>query len=1578
MICDLSKKALLEDLVTKDLGEIGLTPGRYYRTDYILDLMPKLHALSEKYYGTSFIEGDLSGNNLVRVSIMLPEDLIEAVQEDGTVDPGLGSIYRDNYFQLTAKAIRKVIGEDVPVLKDLIIRAQTQAIVSNQGRLRKALEDLPEDVQIDLQNIRTKLEALDQTDLEEMSEALSAYILEADTFTRKTLEKMQELDGDPDSFYKYMQLNQLVESYGEFFKELERYNAGNENPISQLIQRINFNVKAIENRYVEKALEFSLDKYDLVYEPILRKQRAELDRTVERLQRQLQETASEDVRERLSARIKELRENFDKEAPTRDRLRNILLGKEGDISMFTSYIRAGVANPDLIISGLVDAVKTELNQVERELIDLRQEASEYLEDYNQKGFNTQERFKELTEFYTEYYHKEGDVLERTRVKLLNDFDAKFLTDRSQFEARKEALRYRRDFMDEDTAVELDQLEKEFKEWRLANHEHKFVDYYYQVDKLLDEVVAGKTVREWRDESMLPKRQLLAEIRYQGYIPTNEQIQLIRELDSEFAKLRSFEGKVEGTPEHRIATVLEMHGQEMRHMREYQMTDKAWERFHQAVKEIEDRFRKGEITQEERANWYMMNTKEELHPQYWEKLNRIHEQLREVSRKFAALTGTKFEETEGGAYDKLRNLTRPYRDRNGVIDGSLASLELLDEVREEEQRILEERFNEVQWHGLSRADKVRLQELYNERDLQQTLYDYTKSEKVLEALNAVWAEINAINQRKTPVTEAIKELQLEQQKLFAELGEMSSKVNTDYYEAEYERQLTKYLAEKELSLIPVQEFELDEATYYAGEDGIWYVSYEGETTPLQDGQEIQAWRRSQERFFRGSEWYQANHVTEYKWDKQTEQWEVRRRPSYAWIHSRPSDPNDILENQPAWHWKEQQVFEKYRGEGPMKDQPLFNPNYSLDLRGKPMPKKAKWQNQRYQQLSDNSRTYLENMRGMYYKHQELLPESQRLIDALPAIERRNTLLENVLNPDAVRLKKQMSREVFLTDQDVDEAYGDVSNRLVKFQPMYFTGQIDPDVISLNIHESILKYSGQALKYSRLEKSTVPMVSATEAILTRYKPDLDQNNKVLRRLGMAKKLTKSEDYARLTLYNQFVDMLLFGEREVKSLSVEIGDKGILHTGVGANKTLEWKKIHGKLSGFRAFGMMVGSVLPQTANAANGIVQQIVKASMHKSGANFTYRSWAKAWTSLPRYLGDYFRDMQSPGNKSKFTLMMDYFQAIPNDVLNTVGYELEQSGIKRAMSTDIFFLVKNSVEFSLSATNFLAMARSTYVNPTTTLWDAFEVRNGRLELKEGLEFTTQQQDSFIRQLNAINMDVNGNYAQIDKTLAERNWWGSALFFMKKFMVPFFEARYSARRWSMANERYVEGYWRTGMKFGLSNLRYFRDPKMMLTSYNMLTEEEQLGVSRFVKELAIWALLATILGMFFDSDDEDRFQDLEKRSLAYQTLIYSLFKTRTEVETFMFPMNVNEVLKIAKRTPNDMFPLLTNIWDIAAKDFSADFLFEEDGDFLVKYKSSRGGVEKGDIRLMHDLAKMVGAMPYKVSDPVTGLRNLEFANR
>lgn len=1515
------------------------------------------------YYETIYVEGStLNASDLVRVKVRWPTEIEK--KDDPTLLDLSG---------LTEKALKDSLEREAGKVQVVYGNALQTLVTMTDKEFDKAYRELPTNMRNDLVSLRTTLQTLDPTDLANGVKGISAFLAEAKVMTEEVYDLIENIDrGVKDNFIVFLELNELVQQFRPLLEDLNPYVTTN--PIvGPLVRTALDKINLIERAYLDRAMDYALDVYDTMYSPKRAAAELKLKEQVERLEAMAKTSPKPEL---FLKKIDEVKAKFEETNPSLEKLRNTLLGNEADLSRLMNMIRASSAIPDVIIGGLSEHVRTQMNNTNRQLQIKRQEYSDALEAWNTSSLveNVQEKDKVFVETWSEFYEKDGEIVEQVLAGLIHEFDSAFDTELSLIRAASKTGKT----WDElklnpfiQPYAHYESLQAWERDFLRTNSSMPYTDYYYQVEDMLDVKVEGKTLREWRSESYEELNRLKNSIKLQGYVPTDDQIREYKRLSKERYKVFSTKNKVEGTPEYNVAKAMQAYYDERKKFVSQEVTDKTRASFERALNNVKRLEEKGNIPEGSTLKWLALNSEQTTSLEFKNEKARILNSLTDIDQKIRLLMGVPTKDKT--PWNNLTEITNPYYEDGEVIASMMPENEL-SMANELYKELLDSSSNDPRLMGLSEDLIKEFKALKMDENLANNDYDMEPSVQNQANLNTASARVaNFLKLHGKPLPQEVKTLQKAKNKLYDELNLLETRTVTSDYQGEYNRQLNLFM-EQQGENIPTM-FTLKGTKFYF-KDGKFRRIYLGEDVEVDQATYEQGYKNSFMHQFRQSEWFQDNHIFTKEFYKEGKKLKSRMvyKPTFPWQKSIPNNPKHILKNEPGGGWKESVVKDSFTLNG------VTTQIRNLEFKkgDKPTPKSSYKKNQRFTDLKDNERAYYDFIWKNYMLDQEIYPSGFRMGRRLPAIERNSSVLDVAMNLNldtGSRLLEQAGRKFYSDAQDYDDSYGDNRNR--KFLPVYLTGNLDPNLQDYNLHRIFLTYSREAMKYKELQDNSLPLIKATEAVMGN--PEYGSSRTM--KDANVQKTKRGSNNERILLLREVADMLIYGEHEKKSEGFTVtpdtwifGKIKSLH-----GKNFRWEKIFGTLLGARAAGLMMNSFLPQIPNYLNGLFQQLIETAGAKGLANFTFNQWQQAQReTMSTHLVSYAKDMQKTGNKSKFTLMLEYFDAIPGELLDNVGYERDNNGIRKLLSSDIMYLVKNSVEWELAASTFIAFSKNYMINGVS-LWDSFEERKGLLEVKEGLEVTPQIIDDISSRVRKLQWEVNGNYAKFDKSLLEKEWYGRAAFFLKKFMVPFFERRIGLRRFSAITGEATEGYWLLGgktlvnmLQTSVSNFALLRDPRSLSGMMDLYTPEEKDALQKFGVEVMMFTILYVMASLAWDDEDEDRFKDLKKANFMQQMYVYSLLKTRREVETFIFPLNLNELVVNFERSFQETFPIIKQSFDILRRDFDIDEPY-----FLATYKRDTGEKEKGDTRLYWSLAKLLGRSATKF-DPVEGIRAVEAVQR
>lgn len=1552
--CDLTIKTALKNRIAEQLKDLGYKEGNFYPIEKMTmndeQELKKLNKLQAYYPGVRVYE---LGEETIKIQITVT---------DQALDEFRSNMEEDDYSELSNDNLEALFNERREEFKTFVDEARLalEQLTKIEQVKKQVFENIPAAIMTRLWSLKRELD--EHNDWEGIVKGYVGYLLENRDIIEVVTNKLREISKeDPLAYPKMNQLMHLINTSRHIFEDINHFfnKYAPDNRLNKLSEEVLNNIRLADQIIIDAAKDFAIDILGNDYKAKYDEMKAELDSYI-RAQESLR---SNDAKRNaiIDKNIQKAKDNFERHAPSLDRLNALITGAEGDISWFHAYAQAGITNPDLIVAGFMGKIKEAYRDVNGKVVefqnDLAQKHQEYLERTGKSDMNPEKLFHDFVEeVEIWFYNHETDQIESVKeVHLVHDVDPAYYTEYSNLDARLQQMKakYYKATTEEKVQLENDKraLEQEMRALERSTRAKKYIDEYYETYDLLDTVVGGKTIREIRQPYFEQLEGIKRQIRLQNNIPTPEDIQAIDEINRELQALRSTTNKT--GDELLIAQTLQKYHARRNEQVRYHISDRKREAFTIQHKDIKRRLAKGQITREDYNNWLQVNTTRVFSQEFTNRSQTIFRQLNRIADKIAELQGRTPDKGAQEAWDELRANVRAFRDHENILNGTLMTEEQILNAKRLEEIIEEIKKDSINYLGLTaqqRAEKEALYEqigyLNRQKELAYQDGDKVTAKDLRDQITDLWAEIKAIDASviNTPKLASLKSMY---EKYMEELAKIRETIPTKYYYSEFDKQLSLWMSEN-TAVLPPREFRAEGYTYKILDNGL--VEVDGVERDDIDLEGV--WRLAQVNNFQSSEWFRNNHILKEVW-RDGEKTAVME-PLYIWRQSQPKDQAHILSEEPNFNWTDTEVLKKYR-----------NPNYKEGIDGKPIILNRP--NPKFRNLNSADKDYLQFLTDMYFEAQEVYVPNQRLGYRVPSIEREFSIY-GAMTTDIETTKKQIKRRFTSHEQDMDTELGDTSNRKAQFVPTYFRGRIDADLVSKNLIHSLTQYKAQSIKYENLEK-VQPLSQALEQTLSKYPPVDEKFNALAWKLNIHKKILKRGQNYRLETVRQMTDMFIYGEWK-KEHKIPVINK-------------RFDKLFDTLLGTRSYFVLAFSSFSQLANLGNGAFNQIIKASVKTGKANFTFKQWLRAYKDLTtKYSYNLVKDSGRIGQKSFMGQMLDLFDVFDGKFLNTAGTEIERKGLRRnIINADIAFIFKNAAEYTLTTTTFIAFARNYIVQVNgrpTALIDAFEVIDGRLKPKQGFEFTDEIRNDVSNKVSLLNRDINGNYGLLDKTLIEREWLGRAIFWMKKFFIPMFMARWGVRRYSYEEGGIIEGYYTSIIRQLVWELGrdVFKDPRNLTMFWDSRSEVDKAQFKRASVEIGMLLVLSALIAMAFDFDEEDpnRWKKAKKRSWFYQSLLSAVLKLNSEAETFVFPFGIDELTRIRKNFLQEIVPMFDQIWAILYKDWNPILDWVDEGP-LVKYKRDYRHHEKGDYKIISDGLKLIGLSNSKF-DPIQAAQNIELS--
>lgn len=606
----------------------------------------------------------------------------------------------------------------------------------------------------------------------------------------------------------------------------------------------------------------------------------------------------------------------------------------------------------------------------------------------------------------------------------------------------------------------------------------------------------------------------------------------------------------------------------------------------------------------------------------------------------------------------------------------------------------------------------------------------------------------------------------------------------------------------------------------------------------------------------TQWYKDNHRNDF--------------PISVWTMRFP------LPNDPAMaNIKAGQSYQTYK----LLDQ--YTKKGRVDNSGKPYIKSGstEYTDKDYINLQTQNKPYAEFLSWItdfYNKNQLGYDEHSRTAYFLPAMRKTGGEFLSEFARKPVDTVKGVLSDIKLTEQDREANYGDI--KLEKI-PVRFSGPIDTENQSKDIVGSILMYSHFANRYDRVKKIE-PLIIGARDILQ----DINSNNLRSGKKGVWAGITSAYRYIKGAEANES-SLQEAPTRSNTSLSMDILAKEVLYGNFDNDFTIpvfgDANEFTRNVMGIASKGTFFGSVLSPLKNIFGGKVQQFIFSNI-KDGA-FTYTNWGQAERDFAKYQVDFSKDFVKFGNKSLIGQTLERLQLLQGDITNEFGKRTQWNAAKYGSNWLLQF--KNHAEFQIQAVQGMAMLHNKKVkqgDKMISLIDAWELNptTGNIQLKPNVEFDEKAEFAFSQKAQKYQRVLNGAYRATERTAAERTALGKLLFYMNRYFVPMFTARFRGAYYNIQSGEEEQGFHNTTAKFFVNTLVSYRG--QLMESWGDLSAQEKVDVSRSLKEIGIVVSLAWAAAILGRWDTEERKKNTNFENYALGLLI----GTYSEARSFIVP--------------------------------------------------------------------------------------------
>jgi len=522
----------------------------------------------------------------------------------------------------------------------------------------------------------------------------------------------------------------------------------------------------------------------------------------------------------------------------------------------------------------------------------------------------------------------------------------------------------------------------------------------------------------------------------------------------------------------------------------------------------------------------------------------------------------------------------------------------------------------------------------------------------------------------------------------------------------------------------------------------------------------------------------------------------------------------------------------------------------------------------------------DMREIYKEAQNNYPPSYVMGLRVPSVlvsDSRKILRQNTAKDRWEQVKENMATN-FLREEREPTVLIDEAGNEQQYLPVYFHNKNqDPKLIDYDLGSTFTRFYYESSRYKNID-SIMNVLNLFNDKLKEREYIKRENSKPLSDPGSIiknKKITikgdASNTYER---WRYFWNMVILGD--------QIKDEGTWEPIPGIK--LDKAKVIDGLNRYTAINALALNIYSNISNVATAGVMRRVEALTNQF---FNNKDLLKADAMIMQNIPGMMRDLANPINTNKLTLWIKNF-----DVEQEFGKKLGRSKHVTNILGQALFAGQRVGDLMTMSRTSLALAFNKKLKDRSgkevSLWDAFEVKDNKLSLKEEFrdQFTKEDLVSFINLQNGINKRLDGIYNDVDKTALHYRALGRTVMLFRRFIIPGWNRRWEEKKFNYELMSWTEGAYITGFKF------IFKDLK-----------EHQFNLSKAFKDLPAYkrqnvlraafdglymvgiSILATFMTKLADDDD-----DVWALNLA----AYQVNRLYTELTFFWNP---NEAIKILK---------------------------------------------------------------------------------
>mgnify|MGYP005988506433 FL=1 len=538
----------------------------------------------------------------------------------------------------------------------------------------------------------------------------------------------------------------------------------------------------------------------------------------------------------------------------------------------------------------------------------------------------------------------------------------------------------------------------------------------------------------------------------------------------------------------------------------------------------------------------------------------------------------------------------------------------------------------------------------------------------------------------------------------------------------------------------------------------------------------------------------------------------------------------------------------------------------------------------------------------------------------------------------------------------ESYNELARDRDKAVPIYATNRVDAKEISKDIGTSMYRFRDMVHNYRVKNDMSGQVMFFKQLIENREVLETSAGgvqiiNDIAKSLGFEKFKMKEGQSNTSKQLNQFIDMIFFGQYNLKK------DLNI------AGKTISLNQATSSLMAFTAYSTLSFNLL-QGANQS--ILDNLTMAQEAYASQFFSIQdlAWAKSeyWMNKAAIM-----DIANFNPKTKLGKAVEYFDAL-TEFTDREGNRIVGGNVRKLMKSENSLFIQGTAEHELSVTRMLALMKdlegklkdkegNVIMNEEgkpANLYDLLVVDDkGKMSIDPRVDNFSRL--DFITRMQGLGRKTNQIKGQIHQNMLSRSWYGGLFMMFRNWLPPGIRRRYGHRGGFVPGSSvHIDeemGAVTEGMYISFARFLAESVKTQDVTLYSKVSKMEQENIKRTSMELASIVAAGALVMVLTDlDDDEDNWLN--------NFMLYQAKRYQTEMLQWQPWFAFKESLRILQSPTATVRPILKG-GELVSQIFNEiQYLlgspFVDEG--AIFYQRRSGRFKKGDRKITKDFQDLL----------------------